>query len=340
MIEERRQDARFKVDSPLLVWADDAQGGYLFDIGEGGLALDGLLPVSNNDVIRLSFTLPAPNTRIDARGQLAWADESACRVGLQFVDLPEASRQNLREWIYARILSRSSEEETPALLEPREQPAQTVSFAAASAGRISRGEAPEPVHKVVADLGSALNRLKKVSEPIGRRLESHLGKAWIGFGGAEMTLERRHLTGLFVTVMVLCSAFFFLGFFMGRSHRSSPVTQVAAASEKPVPPAVTSSVSAAAPPAISATNSPLSTSPLAPEDFVLQVATRKQQRGALSLSHSLNQKNFPAFVIKDPHGPFYRVEVGPYSDADSARRDKAGLAKQGFESVLKRWPPE
>jgi DedD protein len=42
-------------------------------------------------------------------------------------------------------------------------------------------------------------------------------------GGAERVLESRHLVGLFLGVVLLCSVFFTLGYVMGRTQFSGPV---------------------------------------------------------------------------------------------------------------------
>jgi cell division protein FtsN len=46
------------------------------------------------------------------------------------------------------------------------------------------------------------------------------------------------------------------------------------------------------------------------------------------------------FVFKRGAGPFYRVAIGVYGDADSAGRVKDELERQGFEAILRRWLPE
>jgi len=66
----------------------------------------------------------------------------------------------------------------------------------------------------------------------------------------------------------------------------------------------------------------------------------KQEENADALAEVLRQKNFPVFVFKRGPGPFYRVAIGVYGDADSAARIKAELEKQSFKANLVRWVPE
>jgi cell division septation protein DedD len=74
--------------------------------------------------------------------------------------------------------------------------------------------------------------------------------------------------------------------------------------------------------------------------FVLQVAAMEHEDNADALAETLHQRNFPAFVFKRGAGPFYRVVIGVYGDADSAVRVKDELERRGFKAILRRWLPE
>jgi DedD protein len=54
-------------------------------------------------------------------------------------------------------------------------------------------------------------------------------------GGAERVLESRHLVGLFLGVVLLCSVFFTLGYVMGRTQFSGPVHAEAFSKPSPAP---------------------------------------------------------------------------------------------------------
>ena len=74
--------------------------------------------------------------------------------------------------------------------------------------------------------------------------------------------------------------------------------------------------------------------------FVLQMAAMSYKDNADALAETLHQRNFPVFVFKPGAGPFYRVAIGVYGDADSAGRVKDELERQGFKAILRRWQPE
>jgi cell division septation protein DedD len=80
---------------------------------------------------------------------------------------------------------------------------------------------------------------------------------------------------------------------------------------------------------------PLNTPPIPAGATVLQVAALVREADALALAQALQQKKFPAFVLTPGDDHFYRVQVGPYGDAQAAAARHA-LESQGFKSIVKR----
>ena len=70
--------------------------------------------------------------------------------------------------------------------------------------------------------------------------------------------------------------------------------------------------------------------------IVLQVAALTREGDALALAAALQQKEFPAFVLTPDTGNLYRVQVGPYADAQSAAVAKRTLEREGFKAIVKR----
>lgn len=69
---------------------------------------------------------------------------------------------------------------------------------------------------------------------------------------------------------------------------------------------------------------------------VLQVAALTSETDAFSLAQNLQHKEFPAFVLSPQGDRFYRVQVGPYADLESAQLAKRALEKEGFKSLIRR----
>lgn len=77
--------------------------------------------------------------------------------------------------------------------------------------------------------------------------------------------------------------------------------------------------------------------PLIPRGaIVLQVAALTKEQDALALASALQEKGFPAFVLKPSGDNLFRVQVGPYADAKSAEQAKLALQREGFKAILKR----
>lgn len=184
-------------------------------------------------------------------------------------------------------------------------------------------------------------------------------------GGRDMVLEGRHLLGLFFAVVVLCGVFFTLGYVMGRTQTSpsvsadvlpssAPAKDSAAAEETAKPaeepqPAEWNFYKAAEPTkaeeSLSTPAKPKSSSPAAqtlkPPLFakgaiVLQVAALTKESEALALAQVLQEKRFPAFVLTPSDDKYYRVQVGPYADVQSAEVARRALAKEGFKTLVRR----
>jgi cell division septation protein DedD len=69
--------------------------------------------------------------------------------------------------------------------------------------------------------------------------------------------------------------------------------------------------------------------------FLLQVAALKGEGDALALTDALQQKQFPAFVVTPMGDNLYRVQVGPYADAQSVNLAKLSLEREGYKAIIK-----
>jgi cell division septation protein DedD len=69
---------------------------------------------------------------------------------------------------------------------------------------------------------------------------------------------------------------------------------------------------------------------------MLQVAAVQRESDAMALAQALQQKKFPAYVITPGTDKFYRVQVGPYADTQSATNARHDLEANGFKSIVKR----
>ncbi|HEY8714649.1 MAG TPA: PilZ domain-containing protein [Candidatus Acidoferrum sp.] len=116
----RRSHERLEVSPRLYVILDGAASdGILNDVSEGGVALDMMGAQPENDTVELRFEMAEIGRHFEAKGRVAWRDEAGRRVGVGFVDLPEVSRGQIKEWLAAKGVS--AESLAPAVVQEMER---------------------------------------------------------------------------------------------------------------------------------------------------------------------------------------------------------------------------
>lgn len=190
-------------------------------------------------------------------------------------------------------------------------------------------------------------------------------------GQYEKVLEGRHLLVLFFLVVLLCGFFFTLGFVLGRNQeraaaRAAELKARSAANPTPSAPESTPTASPtdlgfyerlgtakpqtpkaestspkpattpAAGSAASSTPAGASAATKTAAGVFLQVAAVTNNEDAERLGSELRRLGFPAVVVAPASDRFYRVQVGPFSDAELAAAAQRRLEAQGFRVILKR----
>jgi hypothetical protein len=107
---DRRVHERRLITPRLYVVLHGSNGdGILNDVSEGGVALDIVGGKPEGEFLLVDFEMPETGQRIEATGRITWRDEAANKVGLQFMDLPEASRSLIRDWLFVRSVAEASD---------------------------------------------------------------------------------------------------------------------------------------------------------------------------------------------------------------------------------------
>jgi CheY-like chemotaxis protein len=76
----------------------EQQKATLVDLGEDGLAMHFGKKLPPSGKVYFQFQLPGQNSKVRLSGQVMWQDWNG-RAGIQFKDVPQASRRLLREWL-------------------------------------------------------------------------------------------------------------------------------------------------------------------------------------------------------------------------------------------------
>ena len=73
--------------------------GFILNISEGGLAVKILGSVAQGQMLPVTFLFARSQNWIETRGRIAWRDESKKATGVEFLDLPDEAREQIRKWI-------------------------------------------------------------------------------------------------------------------------------------------------------------------------------------------------------------------------------------------------
>lgn len=112
---ERRRCVRQKVHTPAYVTLDKSSNrmdlSEILDISEEGVAIQTSAPPELHHDVDLCLDLSETKARIQATGQVVRLDRSG-RAAIAFPEMPEPSRQQLREWLFLNAVMASINRDT------------------------------------------------------------------------------------------------------------------------------------------------------------------------------------------------------------------------------------
>ena len=83
----------------------ESNGGILLNISEDGLAFTAAEPLVGEFIPRLRFQLEEKAEWIEASGRIVWLNDSKKGAGVQFLEISDADREQIRRWIESKDLS-------------------------------------------------------------------------------------------------------------------------------------------------------------------------------------------------------------------------------------------
>ncbi len=118
--------------------------GVLYDVSEGGAALEIVGPTPEGESLLVEFEMPETGQRFEAPACISWRDESRKKIGIHFLDLPEVSRTRMRDWLKTKS--------TP--VEPGQSAIVQDADREAAAVALSRVDASEPPSEPIVSPGT------------------------------------------------------------------------------------------------------------------------------------------------------------------------------------------
>ncbi len=87
----------------------EQENATMVDLSEDGMAVNFGKRLPPSSKVYFQFQLPGQTARVQLSGQVVWQDWNG-RAGVQFADVPHASRRVLREWLQANLADATKRE--------------------------------------------------------------------------------------------------------------------------------------------------------------------------------------------------------------------------------------
>ena len=365
---ERRQYSRKTLNPLPHINLPFDNGGIVLDVSEQGLRFRATAPVKQSGPIPFSFT--SHSRLVAGIGELVWMDKAKKTGGLRFTELPYSALEQIRKLPQNTNLRPGiGNDLTLHIPAPDESPSWATNRRGISArlaskvfSELDRLLPDSFMSKVREDWLPALrNALAKLR---ARSPEAYFQKhnRWLFKTTFALFLGIVISTLLYVDHRQAGELLIRLGTRLaGGVDTLTPASRIASQAPRvddgsvyksmvdgPVAQAAPQSVSSATgntaeeisagTPATQAQEATvrLPKPGASRTELVVQVAALKEEGDARELTDQLRQKNFQAFVGTLPVDSFYRVMLGPYADAASARIVLGKLKKAGFDSFIRR----
>lgn len=371
MEQERRLSDRKTLNPLPYINLPGNNGGIVLDISEQGLRFRAIAPVEQSGPILFWFT--AHSNLIAGIAELAWTDETKKNGGLRFTQLPYNAKEQIRKWPYESAF-RPSFSQDLTLHIPAADDSSPRGFSLQSANFSSMGEDTFTRKTPEAESFEAVLRETQRS-PEGNAPAEKQFLPWESYLKPQWRPMARTICAVLLGIIVSAFAYVHhreAGLWLVRLGMkiSGQVSTAAAATTIPLPltrlddPAISvmKPVVVPSPPSVQ----PPASTPAKPEtakvkapapapakqdaaearagkpeaargtQLIVQVAALAQEDDARKMAESLRQQNFKASVSTLPGDSLFRITLGPYQDAASARSSVARLKKAGFPAFIRR----
>ncbi|HWF39256.1 MAG TPA: TonB family protein [Candidatus Acidoferrales bacterium] len=98
-LPDRRAHFRQPVRSLAYVELGDGNGGIALNISEGGMAVQAVMSLAGDNLPSVRVQLSHSKKQIQIKGRVAWTGDLRKLAGVEFVDLADDTRKQIREWI-------------------------------------------------------------------------------------------------------------------------------------------------------------------------------------------------------------------------------------------------
>jgi TonB family protein len=205
MIENRRH-LRHVVSPRLYVsMSGTGAGGILHDVSDGGLSLELVGPDEVEEQFVVNFELSETGEQFEGMGKVVWKSAAGNRIGLQFVDLPEAYRYRVRDWLSSKARSHGTRQNA-VVLEGGDTPvwgyplgagdlAEPRGLAVLETPELEKRAASEARSKASTRLGVTPNASRDVTSNVNRDVNSDVTSGKTAVAQETVIIGRDYFAG-------------------------------------------------------------------------------------------------------------------------------------------------
>jgi len=170
LYRDKRGKARASIHTQAMI--DYAGGEHekatLVDLSENGMAVNFGKKLPPSSKVYFQFQLPGQTARVRLSGQLVWQDWNG-RAGIQFVDVPQASRKALHEWLQKSLADAPKRELAAEVVEVVHsiQPSESLKSDSSKSESSAEADRHQAAPEVKGSTQNAVARLR--AEPHNRR---------------------------------------------------------------------------------------------------------------------------------------------------------------------------
>jgi hypothetical protein len=117
---DRRRHSR-QITALNYVKLGETNGGILLNVSEEGLAFTAAEPLAGEFIPRLRFQLAEKAEWIEASGRIVWLNDSKKGAGIEFIDISNAGREQIRQWIDSKKPYAETQEPVSAARKTRKE---------------------------------------------------------------------------------------------------------------------------------------------------------------------------------------------------------------------------
>jgi len=121
--QDRRICARQQVKSLAYLDIGADNGGIVLNISESGVAVHAVSVLPAEPLVDLRLQLPRSSKRLETKGKVAWTSSTKKEAGVEFIDLPEEVRLEIRDWLASENLEPVYIESSPDIESSARPPA-------------------------------------------------------------------------------------------------------------------------------------------------------------------------------------------------------------------------